>query len=388
MVNEASNIAFNNVDVAGTLDTLTISSQANTFTLFKSGQDLVLSNTSSILASIAVAGDIEPNVLDLAFNVVSNVALVPGTVSSMRITKPITFKTIGKAISTITDDGIVKFHYLDAQGNNLMLGSFTGQYAGATALSIQNVFIGNKVGQTNQGSGNILIGNETGFALSPADGSSTYNNKFAVYKNNFIGVPSNPLIGGDFASGRVGINTIDPDSLLTSVLSTDTKMVVNGKVRAQAFNTFTGTHIIKLVHNLDVLLEPGMLLVSTGKVNKLAVIDTIVECRICDKVLDKKVYGVYANSEIVNNRQEIHHCASVGEGCILITNINGELENGDYVASSPIPGYGQKQPDDLLHNYTVAKITEDIDWDQVHQYVMFQGKAYKRVLAACTYHCG
>jgi hypothetical protein len=130
---------------------------------------------------------------------------------------------------------------LDAQGNNLMLGSFTGQFAGASSLSIQNVFIGNKVGQTNQGSGNILLGNETGFALNVSDGATSYNNKFAVYKNNFIGVPSNPLIGGDFASGRVGINTIDPDSLLTGTLDTVTRLVVNGRVRAgfQYFHRYT-----------------------------------------------------------------------------------------------------------------------------------------------------
>ena len=387
LVDESSNIGFTTVSVNAGLDNLSISSQANLFSSFKSGQDLVLSSSSSILATIQTAG--LPGLLSLDFDLVSNVALLSGsTISSMNIAKPITFKTIGTAISTITDDGIVKFHYLDAQGNNLMLGSFTGQFAGATALSIQNVFIGNKVGQTNQGSGNILIGNETGFAQSPADGSSTYNNKFAVYKNNFIGVPSNPLIGGDFASGRVGINTIDPDSLLTSVLSTDTKMVVNGKVRAQAFNTFTGTHIVTLVHNPNTLLEPGMLLVSTGKVNKLAVIDTIVECKLCEKPNDKTVFGIYANRELVSGGREIYHCASVGEGCILVTNINGEPENGDYISSSVIPGYGQKQADDLLHNYTVAKITEEVDWSGVHQYVMYDGKEYKRALVACTYHCG
>lgn len=382
---ETSNIILNNVDTNITDGQMEISAQSNSFALFRDGQNLNVSNVSSQLASITIDG--KPDVLTMDFNINTNTGLTTNTIPVLSFVKPVTFKTIGVPISTITDNGIVKFHYLDAQGNNLMLGSFTGQFAGATELSIQNVFIGNKVGQTNQGSGNILIGNETGFAQSPADGSSTYNNKFAVYKNNFIGVPSNPLIGGDFASGRVGINTIDPDSLLTSVLSTDTKMVINGKVRAQAFNTFTGTHIVTLVHNPNTLLEPGMLLVSTGKVNKLAIIDTIVECKLCEKALDKAVFGIYANRELASGR-EIYHCASVGEGCILVTNINGGPENGDYISSSIIPGYGQKQLDDILHNYTVAKITEDIDWSGVHQYVMYDGKAYKRALVACTYHCG
>ena len=156
----------------------------------------------------------------------------------------------------------------------------------------------------------------------------------------------------------------------------------------QAFNTFTGTHIVTLEHNPDVYLEPGMLLCSTGKVKILAIIDTIVNCRICVKASDKTIFGIYAGSETIANGIELHHCASVGEGCILVTNYNGVVENGDYIASSPIPGYGQKQDDDLLHNYTIAKITGDIDWDAVTQYVMYEGRAYKRALVACTYHCG
>ena len=53
---------------------------------------------------------------------------------------------------------------------------------------------------------------------------------------------------------------------------------------------------------------------------------------------------------------------SVGEGAIWVSNKNGTLENGDYISSSTVPGYGAKQADDLLHNYTVAKITCDCDF--------------------------
>lgn len=382
---ETSNIILSDVGTNFTLTNISISAQSNSFALFRDGQTLNISNITGQIATVTVNG--QPNVLDMGINVITNTGLTSGLTSYMAFEKPITFKKIGTPISTVTTDGVVKFHYLDAQGNNLMLGSFTGQFAGATSLSIHNAYIGNRVGQTNQGSGNILLGNETGFAQVASDGATSYNNKFAIYKNNFIGVPSNPLIGGDFASNRVGINTIDPDNLLTNVLDTATRMVVNGKVRAQAFNTFTGTHIITLDHNPDVYLEQGMLLSSTGKVKVLALIDTIVNCRICVKANDKTIFGIYAGSEFVNG-VELHQCASVGEGCILVTNYNGSVENGDYISSGPIPGYGQKQDDDVLHNYTIAKITENINWDTVTQYVMYEKKAYKRALVACTYHCG
>ncbi len=36
---------------------------------------------------------------------------------------------------------------------------------------------------------------------------------------------------------------------------------------------------------------------------------------------------------------------------------NGNIENGDYIQSSDYLGYGEKQDDDLLYNYTVANAT-------------------------------
>jgi hypothetical protein len=58
---------------------------------------------------------------------------------------------------------------------------------------------------------------------------------------------------------------------------------------------------------------------------------------------------------------------SVGEGAIWVTNINGPLESGDYITTSNVAGYGQKQDSEFLANYTVAKITMDCDFDPVTQ---------------------
>jgi hypothetical protein len=60
---------------------------------------------------------------------------------------------------------------------------------------------------------------------------------------------------------------------------------------------------------------------------------------------------------------------SVGEGGIWITNKNGTLESGDYVTTSTILGYGVKQEDDILHNYTVAKITMNCNFNPTLQKV-------------------
>ena len=76
---------------------------------------------------------------------------------------------------------------------------------------------------------------------------------------------------------------------------------------------------------------------------------------------------------------------STGEGGIWVCNKNGNLENGDYITTSgTIHGYGVLQDDDILHNYTVAKATEPIDFSTIS---VDSDLGYKSVLVACTYHC-
>ena len=56
---------------------------------------------------------------------------------------------------------------------------------------------------------------------------------------------------------------------------------------------------------------------------------------------------------------------SLGEGAVWVVNTNGAVVSGDYLTTSNVSGYTQKQDDDILHNYTVAKITMDCDFNPV-----------------------
>lgn len=96
---------------------------------------------------------------------------------------------------------------------------------------------------------------------------------------------------------------------------------------------------------------------------------------------DKRVLGVYTDSDADGNDiSDYHTCASLGDGVILVSNQNGNIENGDYITTaSGSDGYGCKQNDDILHNYTVAKSLEDVDWST---------EPSSSKLIACTYHCG
>jgi hypothetical protein len=78
---------------------------------------------------------------------------------------------------------------------------------------------------------------------------------------------------------------------------------------------------------------------------------------------DKRVFGVMGSSKRNNSRPERLIVNSVGEGGIWVCNSNGNVENGDYINSSDYLGYGEKQDDDLLHNYTVAKATMDCSFE-------------------------
>ena len=110
---------------------------------------------------------------------------------------------------------------------------------------------------------------------------------------------------------------------------------------------------------------------------------------------DKKCFGVISVSEDSETRQNRLgnivsvsqkeegdtrvYINSVGEGAIWVTDINGPLESGDYITTSNVAGYGQKQDSDSLKNYTVAKITMDCDFEPATQPVQIIRKETSNV---------
>ena len=98
---------------------------------------------------------------------------------------------------------------------------------------------------------------------------------------------------------------------------------------------------------------------------------------------DKKCFGVISGSEDPDTRQEQYgnfvsvsqkelgdtrvYINSVGEGAMWVVNTVGALESGDYITTSNVAGYGQRQESDSLKNYTVAKITMDCDFEPATQ---------------------
>jgi hypothetical protein len=122
-------------------------------------------------------------------------------------------------------------------------------------------------------------------------------------------------------------------------------------------------------------IEAGSNAITTNESLPIVSISTISN--------DKKCFGVISTSEDPETREEAYgsfvsvsqkeigdtrvYINSVGEGAIWVVNTNGPLESGDYITTSNVAGYGQKQDSEFLANYTVAKITMDCDFNPVTQ---------------------
>jgi hypothetical protein len=118
--------------------------------------------------------------------------------------------------------------------------------------------------------------------------------------------------------------------------------------------------------------------------------DAIPMVKLCSVKKDKRVYGVLGSPERSTNNNKRLIVNSVGEGAICVCNTNGNIENGDYIQSSELLGFGEKQDDDILHNYSVAKAVMDCNFDLDSPYYQcYETENGIRVaLIACTYHCG
>jgi len=175
--------------------------------------------------------------------------------------------------------------------------------------------------------------------------------------------------------------------------------------------TFTGQH--RCMGNsgmttADYAALEGYIVSASGSYNQMngddiTISEALPVIELSSSDNDKKVFGVVSGREgerreyqagqfnsswgELTEKEERIMINSLGEGAIWVTNLNGNLENGDYVTSSTAAGLGQKQDDDLLHNYTVAKITQDCDFSSGTEFE-HGGQTYKKEFVGCTYHCG
>lgn len=159
---------------------------------------------------------------------------------------------------------------------------------------------------------------------------------------------------------------------------------------ADGYLPFTGIHIGLLYKNES--YELGDIVESIKPIIKKGISNTMLEVKPVTTYRAKAVFGVISGESLYENylgltMQEWYelddkyiglHINSVGEGCINVCGIGGNIESGDLITSSSIRGKGMKQKGSLVRNYTVAKATESVTFEHPEE--------IKQI--SCTYMCG
>jgi hypothetical protein len=169
------------------------------------------------------------------------------------------------------------------------------------------------------------------------------------------------------------------------------------------YGAFTGAHEVKLEQGMPEEALSGRIVSVTGKSEtrkdengNISLSSTLPTVALSIKAKDKAVLGVMVSQGPLphsawyeaKDGEHFGIVNALGEGRVWVTDINGEIEAGDYITTSIIPGYGQMQEDDILHSYTLGKAIETVDWDQVTETIHHEGKTYRRYLLAVVYTSG
>ena len=266
---------------------------------------------------------------------------------------------------------------------------------------------------STSGSGNtakMYLNGSLGLGTSPTsklivqDGSGDNVTTFKVSSGGTVRLERNhsnsPWIQTTMSSGHTGIHLGNGNNnWLIRKYYSNLDFDYNGSTKGYLLSSanvgqidFTGQHrsfIDDVLHTEYDSLEG--LIVSANKnkyfdidenlttgANAIQISQSIPLVSISTKEKDKACFGVISGSEDPGSRKYEQgsfvtvvekqagdrraFINSVGEGAIWVTNINGNLESGDYITTSNVAGYGMLQDDDILHNYTVAKITMDCDF--------------------------
>jgi hypothetical protein len=187
---------------------------------------------------------------------------------------------------------------------------------------------------------------------------------------------------------------------------------------------FTGSHrVVEEGKKINPKKDWGLIVVASGKYNSLlpevkkkqieniTINEALPTIKISSKAKDKAVFGVVSTEDYVTkdgtrrvfNQGNFKSCIrkdkdnhriivnSLGEGGVWVCDTNGNFENGDFITTSSVSGYGERQSENYVCNYTVGKITCDVDWSDPNLDKEFQVRVvdgHTCVFVGCIYMCG
>lgn len=161
------------------------------------------------------------------------------------------------------------------------------------------------------------------------------------------------------------------------------KFVFLRSAEAAAIISFTASHQCTYDKPYSTSDEGLIVMIDSSKpyfnINeqlKPSISDSIPHITTCNIEKSKKVIGVLSGVfsgncttgaiqspiDFIYKHHERVSINSIGEGGIWVCNKYGTFECGDLITSTSVPGYGAKQDNEFLCNYTVGKITCDCDF--------------------------
>lgn len=337
---------------------------------------------------------------DLDHSADGNYALVQSNVGDTFLgavsTKDIFFKNGTDIVGQLSNDTV----------------SFTGKTTTATTTTLGNSS-GASATNISAGSGGIFVTGSTTIS------ATTFN--YPTGSSTTCPIVIRTDIGANIHRWALGMDT-SADLNFSYGLNTTTvlsKGYLNDATNVAAID-FTGQHRSYPVSGMidQFINSVGMIVVSSGQYKNLIsgsseifINEALPLVELSSTRNQKSVFGVVSECEDPNENSRWYEVGnwgsvyekrqnddrliinSLGEGAIWVCNINGNLENGDYITTCEIPGYGMKQDDDLLHNYTVAKITMNCDFTLNNglyrcEEFNYEGTIYRKAFVGCTYHCG
>lgn len=356
--------------------------------------DVEMYNDLTVNGSLSAVGGTLTGDLNMSNNKITNLA--NGTVSTDAVNKSqldTKYPTTGGSVNGYVevDDGLkVIGDYGDMWGSGGAVGS--GFY-GLKQLWLKNTSAG---GTGTGGDAGWFIGNQ--YSTTTSNDNDLY---FQV----------------QYYNGTQRLSAYIQDA------TTNVRMNFTGQHRCMPNFTFSEDKIGLIVETTGRymnLIKEGE---ECSQISCITINDSIPVVQLCNEEKSKKVFGVISNEEEKtrtyasgnfgsfydkvegDNRLYIN---SIGEGGIWICNKNGNLENGDYICSAGINGYGMRQAMVNLTNYTVAKITMDCDFNpQLEEVKIWENGGWvmtgkykpqyecielddgmKVAFVGCTYHCG
>jgi len=267
------------------------------------------------------------------------------------------------------------FQTFTALASSTKAGEFRSYYAGSSSIQ-SGVFLGYGGYSFYNYSGAIALNGGTLTSFTGTHDSLLNNSEVDLIVMGDI-VVDTVIVGTKGINDAVSIVTRSTEPMQKSVfgVATEFKDLTTDGYLPHVFSTTVSNTTVVSRYNNAANVETRTITDDTGNVitisSNTSAAYSNVEVVTSNIILDSQY------TELLN-QNKILLVNGVGEGLINVCGENGNIEIGDYITTSSIPGKGMKQNDDLMHNYTVAKARESVTFDSPTDVK----------LIACTYHCG